>query len=56
MADTKNLEKAKEYEDVLNRLEDSFGNWFSGKFESPKMTRELYPYSSMFSPINVNGI
>jgi len=55
MADLKDLEKAKEYEKILNSLEDSFGDWFNGKFDIPKMTNELYPYNEMFSPIKVNN-
>lgn len=55
MADIKNLEKAKEYESVLDKLEDSFGDWFNGKFETPKMTNDLYPYKELFSPIKVNS-
>jgi len=54
MANLKNVEKAAEYEKILNKLEDTFGDWFNGKMEIPTMTNNLYPYSSMFSPIKVN--
>lgn len=55
MADLKNLEKTKEYEKVLEKLEETFGDWFKGKIDAPKMTNELYPYASLFSPIKVNN-
>ncbi len=48
-------EKAQEYEKVLDRLEDTFGNWFV-EGEGPKMTANLYPYEKMFSPIKVNRL
>ncbi len=40
----------------LVELENSFGDWFDGKFETPTMTKELYPYTKMFSPIRVNKL
>lgn len=56
MADKKKLEIATEYEKTLNRLENTFGDWFNGKMEAPKMTTNLYPYTEMFSPIKVNSV
>lgn len=50
------VNKAQEYEKVLARLEDTFGDWFNGKMAVPTMTKELYPYTKMFSPIKVNNI
>jgi 2-enoate reductase len=47
---------SKNYDEILNRLEDSYGDWFNGKFEIPKMTKNLYPYDKMFSPININRV
>ena len=56
MADSKKLELATEYEKILNKLENTFGDWFNGKMESPKMTKNLYPYTNIFSPIKVNKL
>ena len=39
----------------LMELENSFGDWFDGKFETPKMTKNLYPYDKIFSPIEVGN-
>lgn len=50
------IKKAEEYEKVLSRLEDTFGDWFNGKMSVPTMTKELYPYTKIFSPIKVNNI
>lgn len=41
---------------IVESLENSFGDWFDGKFETPKMTKKLYPYDKMFSPIKVNRL
>ena len=43
-------------ENILIDLENSFGDWFNGKFETPSMTKSLYPYTQLFSPIRVNGV
>ena len=43
-------------EEILKRLEESYGDWFDGKFEIPDMTNKLYPYTSLFSPIKVNKL
>ncbi len=40
-------------EELLQNLEDYFGNWFNRE-DAPKMTSELYPYTSLFSPITIN--
>jgi len=56
MAEIKDFDKSTEYEKVLKKLEDSFGDWFNGKMDIPQMTNDLYPYSSLFSPIKVNGV
>ncbi len=56
MSEITDLEKAKEYEKLLAKLEDTFGDWFNGKIEALTMTSNLYPYTSMFSPIKVNNI
>ncbi len=40
-------------EKILDNLESHFGNWFDvGAY--PTMTKKLYPYTSLFSPITVN--
>ena len=52
----KDTEKAMKYETVLENLEDSFGDWFDGKFELPTMTNSLYPYKNLFAPIKINSI
>lgn len=44
------------YEDTIKRLCDSFGDWWKKGFSSPEMTSELYPYTSMFSPIKINRL
>ncbi len=41
---------------VLFDLEDSFGKWWEHDFATPTMTNNLYPYTSMFSPITVNHL
>ena len=41
---------------ILFDLENDFGNWFEGKFLTPKMTKNLYPYKNLFSPIKVNNL
>lgn len=56
MAEMKNLEEAKKYEKILLDLENTFGDWFNGKMEAPTMTNDLYPYTSIFSPIKVNKL
>lgn len=43
-------------EQILFELENDFGDWFNGKFETPKMTNKLYPYEKLFSPIKVNKL
>lgn len=45
----------------IQSLCDSFGNWFQDGCKNKagnaaKMTRELYPYTSIFSPIRVNRL
>lgn len=40
-------------ERILDKLENYYGDWFN-KTHSPKMSNELYPYTSLFSPITIN--
>lgn len=56
MAERNNVEVATDYERVLSKLEDTFGDWFNGKMEAPTMTNDLYPYNNIFSPIKVNSL
>jgi len=55
MANVKDIETAAQYEKVLSKLEDTFGDWFNGKMEIPTMTNNLYPYTNIFTPIKVNN-
>lgn len=41
---------------ILYDLEDSFGNWWEHDFNTPTMSKNLYPYTSMFSPITINHL
>lgn len=45
----------KEKEQFLDNLENYFGNWFETT-DAPKMTKNLYPYKELFSPIRVNKL
>lgn len=49
--------KSKVVDSELLALENEFGDWFNkDKFTAPKMTKKLYPYTSIFSPIKVNKL
>jgi len=42
---------------ILFDLDNEFGNWFEGKkFQTPRMTKKLYPYHKMFEPIKINKL
>lgn len=41
---------------ILDTLENQFGNWWQHNFVAPKMTSKLYPYTALFSPIQINGV
>ncbi len=43
-----------QYDGVLEKLENEFGDWFNKGYEIPEMTKNLYPYDQMFSPIMIN--
>lgn len=45
-----------EFDKKLLELTDNFGDWWKKGFEIPKMTKDLYPYNTMFSPIRVNNL
>ena len=40
----------------VQELVDSYGDWWNHGFEIPQMTKKLYPYTQLFSPIKVNSI
>lgn len=46
----------KETEQFLLSLNSKFGDWYKGEVELPSLTKTLYPYNSLFSPININGV
>lgn len=40
----------------MMQLTDQFADWWKKGFEIPKMTKELYPYNELFTPIRINSI
>lgn len=40
----------------VQRLVDDYGHWFDdpSRVQSGRMTKDLYPYDAMFSPIRIN--
>ncbi len=46
----------KETEQFLLSLNAKFGDWYKGEVELPSFTHSLYPYNSLFSPIEINGV
>ncbi len=44
------------YDDKLISLSADFADWWKKGYEIPEMTKNLYPYSRMFSPIRVNKL
>ncbi|MDD3946877.1 MAG: FAD-dependent oxidoreductase [Clostridia bacterium] len=45
-----------DYEQKLQQLVDGFGDWWKKGFSAPQMTKNLYPYKQMFSPIRINKL
>lgn len=41
---------------ILYDLEDSYGDWWQKGYPTPRMTSTLHPYTSMFSPIEINRL
>ena len=39
----------------MMQLTDQFADWWKKGFEIPKMTKELYPYNELFTPIRINS-
>jgi 2-enoate reductase len=45
-------------DDLVQQWVDGYGNWFlkEGVFDNARMTKNLYPYDSMFSPVTINRL
>ena len=39
---------------LIQDLLGKFGDWWNHGFDTPKMTNKLYPYTNIFSPLQVN--
>lgn len=44
------------YEAKLREMVSDFGDWWKKGYEAPEMTKSLYPYTEMFSPIKINRL
>lgn len=44
------------YSDKLKQLSTDYADWWNKGYEAPEMTNKLYPYTKMFSPIQVNRL
>ena len=44
------------FDKKVQELVDSYGDWWNHGFDIPKMTKNLYPYTHLFSPIKINSI
>lgn len=40
----------------MMQFTDQFADWWKKGYEIPKMTKELYPYNELFTPIRINSI
>jgi len=47
-----------DYEERLRQWVSGYGDWFAdeGKLRDGRMTADLYPYTHLFQPIQVNGV
>ena len=46
-----------ECDKILYELESEFNDWYvKDKFSKPEMTRNLYPYTKLFEPIEINHL
>ena len=45
-----------DFDKKMMQLTDQFADWWKKGFEIPKMTKELYPYNELFTPIRINSI
>lgn len=54
--DCESEEKLLKTDESVQRLVDGYGSWFDdeARLESGRMTKRLYPYESLFSPIKIN--
>ncbi|HZK33337.1 MAG TPA: FAD-dependent oxidoreductase [Tissierellaceae bacterium] len=45
-------------DNIITELINNYGDWFNDEahLESGKMTKELYPYNSIFNPIEINRL
>jgi len=52
------MSKAPSMDKKIQELMDHYGDWYLNKEELDmgKMTKNLYPYDKMFSPIKINGV
>lgn len=46
----------KNYEAKIQELVDNYADWWKKGYEVPRMTKNLYPYKNMFSPIRINNL
>ena len=44
-----------DFDKKMMQLTDQFADWWKKGFEIPQMTKELYPYNELFTPIRVNN-
>ncbi len=44
-----------DFDKKMMQLTDQFADWWKKGFGIPKMTKELYPYNELFTPIRINS-
>ena len=44
-----------DFDKKMMQLTDQFADWWKKGFEIPQMTKDLYPYNELFTPIRVNN-
>ena len=44
-----------DFDKKMMQLTDQFADWWKKGFEIPKMTKDLYPYNELFTPIRINS-
>ncbi len=45
-----------DFDKKLLQLSDIYGKWWDKGFSVPEMTKELYPYTELFTPIRINSV
>ncbi len=45
-----------DFDKKMMQLTDQFADWWKKGYEIPEMTKELYPYNELFTPIRINSI